>query len=60
MGNMECKIIVEQGEDGHLISEVVGLPGCHTRGRTFDELMKRTRKAIQLCKEGFEGRRGLK
>jgi len=41
-------MIVEQGEDGYLISEVVGLPGCHTQAKTFDELIKRTKEAIQL------------
>lgn len=41
-------IIVEQGEDGYLISEVVELPGCHTQAKTYDELLKRTREAISL------------
>jgi predicted RNase H-like HicB family nuclease len=41
-------VIVEQGEDGFLISEVVELPGCHTQAKTYDELMKRTREAISL------------
>jgi predicted RNase H-like HicB family nuclease len=41
-------VIVEEGEDGYLISEVVGLPGCHTQARTYDELLKRTKEAINL------------
>lgn len=41
-------VVVEQGEDGYLISEVVGLPGCHTQAKTYDELVKRTRDAIKL------------
>lgn len=41
-------IIVEEGEDGYLISEVVELPGCHTQAKTYDELMKRTKEAISL------------
>lgn len=47
-------MIIEQGEDGYLISEVVELPGCHTQARTMDELIKRTREAISLylrCKK---------
>lgn len=47
-------VIVEKDEDGILVSEVVGLPGCHTQGRTLDELMERTKEAISLylkCKE---------
>ena len=41
-------VVVEQGEDGYLISEVVELPGCHTQAKTHDELIKRTREAISL------------
>ena len=40
--------IIEQGEDGYLLSEVVELPGCHTQAKTYDELLKRTKEAIQL------------
>lgn len=42
------QVIVEQGEDGYLISEVIGLPGCHTQAKTYDALMKRTQEAIKL------------
>ena len=41
-------IIIEQGEDGYLISDVVELPGCHTQAKTYDELMERTKEAILL------------
>ena len=41
-------VIIEKGEDGYLISDVVELPGCHTQGKTLDELLKRTREAISL------------
>ena len=39
-------VIVEQGEDGYLISEVIELPGCHTQAKNYDELIKRTKEAI--------------
>lgn len=42
-------VLVEQDEDGWFISEVVGLPGCHTQGRTLDEVVSRTKEAITLC-----------
>lgn len=45
---MEFNIIIEKGEDGYLISEVVGLPGCHTQGKTMKELLTNTREAISL------------
>ena len=44
----EYNVIIEQGEDGYLISEVVELPGCHTQAKSFDELIKRTKEAILL------------
>jgi predicted RNase H-like HicB family nuclease len=45
-------IIIEKGEDGYLISEVVEIPGCHTQAKTMDELIKRTKEAIAVCLEG--------
>lgn len=47
-------MIIEQGEDGYLLSDVVELPGCHTQAKTMDELIKRTKEAISLylkCKK---------
>lgn len=44
-------VIVEEGWDGYLISGVVGLPGCHSQGKTYDELMERTKEAIALYME---------
>lgn len=41
-------IIVEQDEDGDLISDVVELPGCHTQAKTYEELLERTKEAIEL------------
>lgn len=49
-------VVIEKGEDGYLISEVLELPGCHTQAKTLDELMKRTKEAISLylkCKNVF-------
>ena len=44
----EFNIIIEKGEDGYLISEVVELPGCHTQGKTMKELIFNTKEAISL------------
>ena len=46
---MDFNIIVEKGEDGYFISEVVELPGCHTQAKSMDELIERTKEAISLC-----------
>ncbi len=48
-------VIVEQDEDGVFVSEVIGLPGCHTQGKTLDELMGRTKEAISLYLKEQEG-----
>ena len=45
---MEFNVIIEKGEDGYLISEVVELPGCHTQGKTMEELLRNTKEAISL------------
>jgi len=42
-------MIIEKGEDGYLISEVVELPGCHTQARNMNELLARTKEAVSLC-----------
>ena len=44
-------IIIEQGEDGYLISDVVELPGCHTQAKSYNELIERTKEAILLFLE---------
>ncbi len=47
----EFNIIIERGEDGYYISEVVELPGCHTQAKTLDELIERTKEAIEVYLE---------
>jgi len=45
---MDFNIIIEKGQDGYLVSEVVELQGCHTQAKSMDELIKRTKEAISL------------
>ena len=45
-------LIIEKGEDGYLISEVVELPGCHTQAKAMNELIKRPKEAISLYLKG--------
>ncbi len=52
-------VVIEEGEDGYLISEVVGLPGCHTQAKTYDELIKRTKEAIKLYLKSTESEEPL-
>ena len=44
-------VIIEKGEDGFYVGSVPALRGCHTQGRTMDELMKNMKEAIELCLE---------
>ncbi len=47
-------VIIEKDEEGMLVSEVVGLPGCHTQAKNMDQLMERTKEAIQAYLESDE------
>ena len=47
----EFTIIIEKDEDGYYVASVVELPGCHTQGKTLDELMKCVREVIELYLE---------
>lgn len=48
---MDFNVIIEKDKDGYFVSEVVGLPGCHTQAKSIDELIKRTKEAIALYLE---------
>ena len=47
-------VIIEKDEDGWYVSEVVGLPGCHTQAKTVEQLLKRTKEAIRAYLEEEE------
>ncbi len=55
---MQFPVAIEQGEDGYLIAEVIGLPGCRTQARSHDELLARVKEAIALHVE-LKGRPAL-
>ena len=47
----EYTVVIERDEEGYLVASVPALPECHTQARSMDELLARTREAIQLCLE---------
>lgn len=47
-------IIVEKDSEDWFVSEVIGLPGCHTQAKTMDELIQRTKEAIKAYLESEE------
>lgn len=47
----EYYMIIEKDEEGWYVGSIPSLPGCHTQGRTIDELSSRMKEAISLYKE---------
>ena len=45
-------VVIEKDEESDMyVGEVPGLSGCHTHGKTIDELMKNMQEVIELCLE---------
>ncbi len=44
-------VLIEKDEDGCYIGSVPSLRGCHTQGKTMDELLANIKEAIELCLE---------
>jgi len=44
-------VVVERDEEGMYVGSVPQMPGCHTQGRSVDELMERMREAVELYLE---------
>lgn len=49
--NSGFNVIIEKDEEGFYVATVPVLKGCHTQAKSLDELMKRTKEAIELCLE---------
>ncbi|MBI5390353.1 type II toxin-antitoxin system HicB family antitoxin [Candidatus Woesearchaeota archaeon] len=47
----EFTVVIEKDEDDYFVGSVPSLKGCHTQGKTMDELLANIREAIQLCLE---------
>jgi predicted RNase H-like HicB family nuclease len=47
----EFNVIIEKDEEGYYVATVPALKGCHTQAKSLDELMERTKEAIELCLE---------
>ncbi|NSW76943.1 MAG: type II toxin-antitoxin system HicB family antitoxin [Candidatus Atribacteria bacterium] len=52
----EFTVVIEKDEDNWLVSMVLELPGCHSQGKTMDELLERTREAIGVYLEALDER----
>lgn len=49
----ELTVVIERDEDDWLGSTVLELPGCRSQGKTMDELLARTREAIEVYLEAL-------
>ena len=47
----EFMMVVEKDASGWLVGSIPSLPGCHTQGKTLEELSKRMKEAILLYLE---------
>ncbi len=53
-------VSIERDEEGYYVASVPSLRGCHTQGKSLDEVVDRIREAIQLClDEGGAGTEAL-
>ena len=43
----QFKVIIEQDVDGYFVATVPALPGCHTQAKNMNQLLERTKEAIQ-------------
>ena len=44
----EYTIVIEKDEDDYYVGSVPGLLGCHTQGKSIDQLLERMQEAIAL------------
>ncbi len=47
----EYTIVIEKDEDGYYVGSVPDLLGCHTQGKSIDQLLERMEEAITLWLE---------
>lgn len=52
---LNFKVIIEQDEKGYFVAWVPAIPGCHSQGKTYEEVLKNIKEAIELCLEVAKG-----
>ena len=48
---MDFTVIIEQDEDGIYVATVPEIQGCHTQGKTLEQVLERIKEAIEVCLE---------
>ena len=46
---MKIKVVAHEAEEAGFWAEVPAIPGCATRGETFEELLQNLSEAIESC-----------
>ena len=49
---VDFTVVIEQDEDGIYVASVPELEGCHTQGKTLQQVLERIKEAIEVCLEG--------
>ena len=47
----EFTVLIEQDESGWYVAKVPDLEGCHTQGKTVEQVLERIKEAIAACLE---------
>ena len=45
---MDFNVFIEQDEDGIYVAKVPEIEGCHTQGKTLEEVIERIKEAIEV------------
>ncbi len=48
---LQFDVVIERDSEGFYVASVPQVVGCHTQGRSLDEVMARVREALELCLE---------
>lgn len=51
---LQFKVIIEQDEDGLFVADCPELQGCHTQGKTLEQVRERIKEVIELVLESDE------
>jgi predicted RNase H-like HicB family nuclease len=53
----EYQVVIERDESGAWLARVPGVPGCHSHGRTLEQVRRRIREALSLWADDAAGAR---
>ena len=48
---LQFRVLIEQDEDNFFVASVPAIPGCHTQGETYEEVLINIKEVIELCLE---------